>query len=344
MAKDVDDDAPINLDDMQVLTDAIAGTEKEIYRSAVGEAEEDQDETGDRSLEEMGDGLAGEHEPEEDEDEPAEGSTDDAPVDKSDAKDDKEQPRADDGKFKAEDGKEQDVDDKHPVPRAVLQAERAKRQEAEAARLADRTEFDRRMAALEAQLKAPREEAKTVVEAPKNDAPDMFLDPVGYQSWVKTEMERRETTMRADFSLRLAAQKHGDVYVKAENELKALDPRNPQHQQIGQSIARSPDPGEALVNWYRQTEAMKRIGNDPDAYDRKVRDDTRAALLKDPEVRKQILADMQAEARGGGNGTPRTVVRLPSLNGASGSSSARNADPGLYNNSEKSVFDFATGE
>ncbi|MBV8474082.1 MAG: hypothetical protein JO107_14785, partial [Hyphomicrobiales bacterium] len=58
-----------------ILRDAIIGTEKEIFGDAFGQEEVTLDESGDRSLEAMGSGLEGQHEPDdEEEDEPAEGA------------------------------------------------------------------------------------------------------------------------------------------------------------------------------------------------------------------------------------------------------------------------------
>jgi hypothetical protein len=50
-------------DDNDILRDAIIGTEKEIFGDAFGKEELTQDETGDRSVEAMGEGLEGQHEP-----------------------------------------------------------------------------------------------------------------------------------------------------------------------------------------------------------------------------------------------------------------------------------------
>ena len=55
-----------------ILRDAIRGTEREIFGEAFGNDEPVLDETGDRSLEQMGTGLEGQIEPEEDEEPEAE--------------------------------------------------------------------------------------------------------------------------------------------------------------------------------------------------------------------------------------------------------------------------------
>ena len=61
MAKDDDDFDSI-------LKDAIIGTEKEVFSEAFGKDDLTLDETGDRSIEGMGDGLEGQHEPDDEED------------------------------------------------------------------------------------------------------------------------------------------------------------------------------------------------------------------------------------------------------------------------------------
>jgi hypothetical protein len=50
-------------------------------------------------------------------------------------------------------------------------------------------------------------------------------------------------------------------------------------------VKASMDPFGDIVGWYKNRAALARIGNDPDAYAKRVREE----LLADPEVQKQIL-------------------------------------------------------
>ena len=71
--------------------------------------------------------------------------------------------------------------------------------------------------------------------------------------------------------------------------------------------------------------------------------ETREALMKDPEFRKALLADLRAEASQGENGNPRTTTRLPpALARASGSNlGAERGDPHGRDDSEQAVADAA---
>src|SRR5581483_3221866 len=101
----------------------------------------------------------------------------------------------------------------------------------------------------------------------------------------------------------------------------------------------SPNPGEALVSWHKRSATLAEVGDDPAAYRERVAKETREALLKDPEFRKQLLADMRGEAGVGDDGRPRTQVRLPkSLNGAQGSNvGAGRIDPNASDSSEQGI-------
>jgi len=180
----------------KLLGQAVANTELEIFRSAMDQADPDEAEEGDRSVEEMGEGLEGQHEAEvaEDGDEAEE---DDAEADEGgeeevEDKAVKPEPKAD---AKPE---VQDRDDKGKfVPRARLNEETSKRRELEetaraATERASKLESDlaalnRRLDELAArppQAPAPVAKVEPAAPAPK---PDMFTDPEGYEKWVLAE-------------------------------------------------------------------------------------------------------------------------------------------------------------
>jgi hypothetical protein len=94
------------------------------------------------------------------------------------------------------------------------------------------------------------------------------------------------------------------------------------------------------MNWQRQQATLQRVGTDPAKFEESIRNETREALMKDPEFRKQLLESMRSEAAPAGNGRPRTVTRLPpSLADVSGGQSAQSRNPSDYDDSEESAFD-----
>jgi hypothetical protein len=98
------------------------------------------------------------------------------------------------------------------------------------------------------------------------------------------------------------------------------------------------------MRWHKTQATMREVGNDPEAYiERKLQE-----RLSDPEYRRQLIDDLRNDAQRGDGGRPRTSTRLPrSLNGASAGAGgrkgggSRSADPGLYDDSDASAFEFA---
>lgn len=354
----------------KLLSQAVANTENEIFSSAMDLSDTDDSEEGDRSVEEMGEGLEGQHEAEvsEEDDEPdAEGEEEDAGEGESE-QDDRE--RDDKGRFKASEQQKPKAegDDKgRMVPRSRLNEEANKRRELEEARKADQERHNSEIAALNRRLDEilarstqPQQTQPKVETKPEPPAkPDMFTDPEGYERWVldqarsqaQAESANVFTQRFVEASMADAHEAHGEEFVKAYEDLTGI---NPVTQQVVRQIDRNdpvikaevarvlsaPNPGRALMNRYRQQAAMREIGADPNKYRETVRAETREALMKDPEFRKEILASLRAEAAQGDNGRPRNVTRFPkSLTDVSGGQSAQHRDPGDYDNSEDGVFE-----
>ena len=356
----------VDLDEM--MKGAVTDTEKEIYQYAVSGKDEpddeEPDENPDRSPEQMGEGLEGQNESDEDaEDDADEKDAGDEP-DKLAAKDadDKsdDQPRDDKGKF-AE--KADDKGDKPGQPPSRVLAEANER----------RRVAEERIATIEAERKAERDAAQNELrmlnakldgfiaaskpakaEEPQQAEPvDLFENPQGFvtqlREGIKAELAREmgqtvqqvAAQQRVEMSLQFAASKHGEAFGKAFEEVSKLDPKNPDDQMTVRRIWSSPNPGERLVEWHRERELLREVGNDPTAYKQKVAQAERESLMKDPEFRKQLIEELKAEATGGKGGRPRAEFRPPkSLNGAAGGRSDV-SDPALYDNSERAVFESA---
>lgn len=357
--------------DDDLLGQAIANTEKEIWASAMDEKEAVLDESGDRTPEQMGEGLEGQIEPEDDADDAGEEAGE-----SKDAKGDDRERDPETGKFKAKDNeglkgdkpgepakpeaKDGPATDepKGRVPPARLREETQKRTtetaRADAAeQRASKAETD--LAALNAKLdgilvamRAPQQQPQPQPKAEPREAPDMFLDPVGYAQWNKDQVVEQVSAVTRQFQERFvegsfadAHETHKEGFERAYQAISSLDRMDPGARATVQKIWNDPNPGRALMRWHRQIETIREVGDDPTAYAEKIRTATREALLKDPEVRRQILEDLRAEAEGGDNGKPRTVTRLPkSLNGAGGGSQ-RSVDARDLDGSERAIFDSA---
>lgn len=351
------------------IDNAVDATSMEIYASAWGDDEPVLDETGDRSIEGMGEGLEGQTEVQ---DEGAEAEEGEGEESKTEG----------DGKEKeGETGKEGEGEDaaakaaadklaaerlpegKVPPGRLREQTERTKAAETErdalkaqveAERANSRKEIDELkgkfegvLAALQRQQPAaPKAAAETKVESP----PDIFEDPKGFAEYLtkgfQSELAQRDQKMeslRVDMSMQSAAGRHGDGFAKAYEAVTRLNPQNPDDQVTVRRIWASPNPGEALVTWHRNQETLREVGGDPAAFKERIAKETRETLMKDPEFRKQLIAELRGEAGDDGNGRPaNTITRLPrSLNGATGGTSRERVDPSAGDDSQQAIFDSA---
>lgn len=339
------------------INSAIAGTESEVFTDAMGDDALDND--GDRSLEEMGDGLEGD---ELDEDESAgkqasakgeEGAEKEEGDDDDGDDDPEEQPRDDRGRFQ-----EQRADDRREqrIPPAALREERERRQSAETREraLADQVKaLSDRLDSTLTQIATARPTAQPVAERPaerKVEKPDMFADPDGYENWVLNEAEKKadarfeqrfkefdqrqqeRSLQRVDESFAEAAQgPRGWEFQAAYGKLRGLDPKDTKNRQTVFRILQHPDPTEQLFTWWEENGG--------------------------PEYREQIAEQLgfQPPPRRGGReeqrqAPPRHEVRLPgsfrrgppSLNSAAGNGrQPQNVDPDASDGSEDSVFRFA---
>lgn len=360
--------------EVDAISDAIIETEREIAGEAWGiEDTERADATGDRTLEGMGDGLEGQHEAattdEGDQDSEEELDADESGEEGEDGEEGEaegETEGAGDGKT----GEQQQNREQEPpagrVPSGKLREEAEKRRQAEAriaeleAKLAGTTGESPKIAALEAQLQqltsllnGQRQPPQAVKEEPKAEPeiPDIFENPKGFVEHITSLVQQAVAPVRQDVrktqvetSFEIAHVKHQDAFAKAYEAINGLNPQNPDDRATVQRIYNSPNPGEELVRWHKRTTALARFGDDPDAAEARIREETRQSLLKDPEFRKALLADLKAEAATGENGAPRTTVRLPpsAQRARAGSSlGAERMDHGAQDNSEQSVADAA---
>jgi hypothetical protein len=350
----------------QLLQNAIADTEKELFSDAMNR---DQDlEENDRSLEESADEL--DQVEEVDSDEQAE----DGKVAAEDAEGDgKEKVVAKDGKV--EDGKTEsdegeaevvEADSRGRVPSGKLREanERARKAEAELATfkaelkakgetdqagikaLSDK--LDSALRRIDDLTRAPKADTKPAADAKAETIPDPLEDPKGYAEYLRKERLTDSAQLRAELaterfnsSLEVARERDAKTFDTAWAALNSLDRNNPSDQATVQSIVAARNPGAALLRWHRNQETLREVGDDPAKFKERIAAETREALLKDPEFRKQLLAGTRSEAEAGDDGNPRTVTRLPRsaalANGGNGSrrgesddETGDDSDPALF--------------
>lgn len=297
------------------LKAGIKNTEREISDGLFDDKPADNN--ADQHLEEMGDGLEGDH------------TVEDADKDEADEKlDDK---TAKDGDVKAG-----DKPDPNELPKGdlsvALREERTRRQTSEA----EATELRAINARLDAALKSQRPVEREAAKAPA--IPDPLIDPEGYASYIENRAEERVVNRNFETSLGQAHIAHKEKFEAAYKELSGLNPGDPADRATVSRIRNSANPGAALMDWHKDRLTLREIGGDLDAF----RKSERERLLADPEFQGQVVERVRA---GGGKDQPiKQVTRLPkSLNDARGGSKAHVDEADLYDNSEEAVSSYATG-
>jgi hypothetical protein len=148
---------------------------------------------------------------------------------------------------------------------------------------------------------AERQLAELQAKQAKPEAPDIFADPDGYRQHFEGSVDDRFKRHEANISFRLARREHGTVFEEAYTAMLELaengDPS------VVRGVYASSDPGEALVTWFKRSQAIQEIGDDPAAYKQRLRD----------ELKAEILAELQA---GGGTQPNGQQQQQPNGNNA----------------------------
>lgn len=196
-------------------------------------------------------------------------------------------------------------------------------------------ERNRELAELRRNPPKPAEPAKPETK------PDPLLDPDGYEAYLERKVEARFAAAeqarikeRGEESLQAARTANTELFDKAYAEVQRLRDAGDTH-----SIARirdSRDPGKELLKWYREREAVREVGDDPNAwFERKFEE-----ALKDPAKAAKAISILRAQQNPAsvpaGTRNPSPVRLPPSLSTVTPSGSAIGAgdddvsDEGLF--------------
>lgn len=207
----------------------------------------------------------------------------------------------------------------HRIPLAELLNEREKRQNEQ--RRAE--QLMRELEHLRQQLQPPRQQQAV---------PDQFADPEGYNAYWEQRFQMQQQNfqsairaVQAENSLARAHQQYGKVF--EEGYQAVLDRAQQGDRTVAQLIANAPNPGDAIVNWYKREQTLQKVGTDPDAYVQKVLEEA----LENPE----FLAKALEKAKGVAAAQPSQQIKLPpSLNKATAAArsddGATLSDAGIY--------------
>jgi hypothetical protein len=192
-------------------------------------------------------------------------------------------------------------DDSATVPSWRLREEREQRERL-AQQLQERDyalrDMQRRMAQFE-QQQAPQQQP---------DIPDPLIDPQGYRTALEGKFQSDLRTVQLENNLQLNRLQHGEVFDQA---YQAFMQAAQSDQGFARLIVNSPNPGGAMVNWYRRAVTLARVGDDPEAF---INTEIERRL-SDPKFLATALERARAVAGGqpqaGAAPRPNNVTQIP---------------------------------
>lgn len=244
------------------------------------------------------------------------------------------------GKFVA---KKEGEENEPPAERQAGIPSARLREESEAKRVAqaERDDFKRKLEDMERQLVALRQPPiqRQQPQAPQQPPPNIFENPDGYVDQRLRPIQDGQTEIIDRFSRLMAVNSFGREAVDAAlKELTAEVQSNPTARFEAQRIWQSEHPYGALVEWHKGRETLRQIGNDPQAYQQKMREQ----LLNDPDFVKQVIEKANGAARqapaANGNGRSTPVALPPSMSSRNGASASSDSAPGRDPGSELAGF------
>ena len=212
-----------------------------------------------------------------------------------------------------------------PEPEPTVEAERpAEKEDARVPswRLAE--EADRRRQAEQAlnEMKAELRQMQQHMYAmqrppePQQQPTDIFADPEGFVQNLTQTFDQRLKALQLENSLRFAHYTHGDKFNEAYSSFMDHVTRT-RDQASYQRVMASADPGDALVQWWKEQQLHKELGgSDLKTFLEKQREE----WLKDPSVQAKAIEAYRATQQ---KSNPSNLTDLPpSLSRAAAARSA----------------------
>ena len=166
-----------------------------------------------------------------------------------------------------------------------------------------------------AQMRWQMQQQQQPPQAPQ-EAPDIFADPQGFVNTLQTTFDQRLKALQLENSLRFAHFTHGDKFNEAyqnfmDHVTKTRD------QATYQRVMASSDPGDALVQWYKDQQLQQELGgSDLKTFLEKQKEE----WLKDPANQAKVIEAFKATQQ---TTQPSNLTSLPpSLSKAAAARSA----------------------
>jgi hypothetical protein len=273
---------------------------------------------------------------------PAEEQTENTPVEASEAPTEAKPDRARDeqGRFapKAPEAPEPVVQETAPQPAVETAPEGKPDVHVPSWRLAE--EAQRRREA-EQQLAEMRAEMRQIQQmqlaqqrqqvAPQQEPVDPFADPQGFAQSIQSGFEGRLREIQLQHSLQFARLAHKETFDQAYESFVDYAHRT-RDQATYQRVMQSSDPGEALVQWYKDQQLHKELGgSDLNSFLAKQREE----WLKDPAVQAQVIEAFKATQQA----QPSNITNLPPSLSRATSAAPSHGENGDW--SQESIFQHA---
>jgi hypothetical protein len=211
------------------------------------------------------------------------------------------------------------------VPSWRLAEEAQRRRDAENALNELRNEF-RNVQMQMMQMRQPQQQPQEAQEQV-----DIFADPEGFVNRLQSSFDQRLRGVQLENSLRFAHYTHKEKFDEAYNAFTDHVSRT-RDQATYQRVMASADPGESLVQWYKDQSLQKELGgSDLKSFLEKQREE----WLKDPAVQAKVIEAFKATQQAG---TPSNIISTPSLSRAPSAASAHD-DGG---SSPQDIYNYAT--
>lgn len=204
-----------------------------------------------------------------------------------------------------------------PAAIAAIKDERKKRQNATGEVQSLRDKLNQLKGRLEAQP-APQN-APQRMQQPQ--IPNPATDPAGYHNYIASQQAAMVENTQLNMSETMVRQSLGD---EAVNEAFSALQQHPQKDMLLSQFKQTAHPWGQMMTWYKQQKLVSEIGDDPEAYKQK--------------LKEELLAEMQQPQGQGAPSAPQNAPNLPprvantpsAMSGGSAQHTMEDADANLW--------------
>lgn len=171
-------------------------------------------------------------------------------------------------------------------------------------------------------------------------AQQLFENPKGVLENLQQSFATQLASVRLEFDLERASDRHGDTFQQAFQAFM---------EQVGQGqdrntyerVMRARSPGEEIVAWYRQNSVLREVGEDPQAYRERIRQELLEEMRGGQPQQQRAPAQQPQRARDNDGRfvqSPRQEVRLPTATSRIPGATSGANDQG-EDGSEEAIFE-----